>query len=95
MWFYSKALPDGRWGIYEGNNLLATISCPQACQEIITTLQQRQLLNTSSNHPTDTVDGHCMNRLERSSIFHFYKLQMWDNGHLIGRESKRERENLV
>lgn len=42
MQFYSRLLPSGCWGIYEGNNLLATIGCPQTCQEILQALQRRQ-----------------------------------------------------
>lgn len=95
MQFYSKSLPGGRWGIYEGNNLLATISCPQACQEIIATLQQRQLLNPNSDNSVNAVDDHCLHRLEPSSIFHLYKFQARDDRPLIGRGSKKERENLL
>ncbi|MBD3886737.1 hypothetical protein IFO70_34350 [Phormidium tenue FACHB-886] len=42
MELYSSPLPDGRWGIYQAGNLLATIGCPLACQKIVEALQQRQ-----------------------------------------------------
>ena len=41
MHFYSKQLAD-RWGIYEGDVLLATVGCAKECQAIIQALRQRQ-----------------------------------------------------
>lgn len=36
-------LPNGRWGIYEQDKLLATIGCYQTCQEIVKLLAERQV----------------------------------------------------
>ena len=42
MNFYFKRLPNDRFGIYEGQVLLATIGCSQTCQVIVQMLQARQ-----------------------------------------------------
>jgi hypothetical protein len=42
MRYYSKPLPDGRWGIYTKQELLATIGSQEECQAMIDALNQRQ-----------------------------------------------------
>jgi len=49
MNFYFKRLPNGRFGIYEGQVLLATIGCSQTCQVIVQMLQARQQKITDLN----------------------------------------------
>lgn len=63
MQFYSRLLPNGRWGIYEGNTLLATVGCLDACQEIIGTLQQRQSLLVNLDETPETVNDLYLERL--------------------------------
>ena len=36
--YTSKKLPEGRWGIYNKMTLLATITCPQTCKDLIRTM---------------------------------------------------------
>jgi|GEM_PF-4093272 len=45
MNFYVKRLANGRFGIYKGQVLLATIGCSQTCQVIVQMLQARQCAN--------------------------------------------------
>jgi hypothetical protein len=42
MHYHVKLLPDGRWGIYEGFTLLASIACSQSAETIAETLKNRQ-----------------------------------------------------
>lgn len=42
MHYSTKLLSNGRWGIYEGHTLLATIGCPRTCQRLVAVLNQRR-----------------------------------------------------
>lgn len=42
---------NGRWGIYKGLNLLATIGCYQTCQEILSYLK-----NESNSRQPERID---------------------------------------
>lgn len=46
MHFCFKLLPKDRWGIYEGDKLLATVGSGRECQKILRALQQRQRSNS-------------------------------------------------
>ncbi|MCU0548024.1 MAG: hypothetical protein MUC48_01630 [Leptolyngbya sp. Prado105] len=58
MEYYEKQLADGRWGIYEGDTLLATTCCAKTCQAIIKALKSkrsrrsrvRKISRSSENH---------------------------------------------
>ncbi len=39
MNYYSQALNNKRWGIYQEQTLLATIGCHKTCQRILTLLK--------------------------------------------------------
>lgn len=39
MNYYSQALNNKRWGIYQEETLLATIGCHKTCQRILTLLK--------------------------------------------------------
>jgi hypothetical protein len=41
MHYHVKLLPDGRWGIYEGFTLLASIACSESAETIAETLKKR------------------------------------------------------
>lgn len=41
VYYTAKQLPNGRWGIYNELELLATISCSQTCKEIIKSMNSR------------------------------------------------------
>jgi len=49
MNFSSAQLPDGRWGIYSGVTLLATVSCPEICKTVLDNL-------ASGRHDAPTTD---------------------------------------
>ena len=41
MFYYSKQLDNGRWGIFIKNELVATIGCPITCNTIVQSLEAR------------------------------------------------------
>jgi hypothetical protein len=41
MHYHVKLLSDGRWGIYEGFTLLASIACSESAETIAETLKKR------------------------------------------------------
>jgi hypothetical protein len=43
MHITSRQHPDGRWGIYQDQALLATIDCQWQCQVLVSELQRRLL----------------------------------------------------
>jgi len=49
MKFSSNQLPDGRWGIYNGVTLLATVACPEICKTVLENL-------ASGRHDAPTTD---------------------------------------
>lgn len=42
MKFYSQQFPDGRWGIYQELQLMATVGSVEACEEILSCLRSSQ-----------------------------------------------------
>jgi hypothetical protein len=58
MKYHAQQLPDGRWGIYQELQLLATIGCQKTCQEVLDCLKKPDqkkpkridLLKISSNN---------------------------------------------
>lgn len=47
MHYYSKKLPNGRWGIYLEFKLLATIGCYKSCQKLLNSLNDE---NSPTNY---------------------------------------------
>ncbi len=45
MHYYSKKLPNGRWGIYVELKLLATIGCYKSCQKLLNSLNDENSTN--------------------------------------------------
>ena len=43
--------PDGRWGIYYGLELLATIGCQKTCQDIVLSLNSCNQKNQNKKAP--------------------------------------------
>lgn len=41
MLYNSKQLPNGRWGIFIDNKLVASIGCPKTCKKIVKSLESR------------------------------------------------------
>lgn len=56
MFFDSKQLLDGRWGIFVNNRLIATIGSSQACQELISYMKIR-LAEQSPELPGEVLDS--------------------------------------
>lgn len=42
MFYLAIQHPDGRWGIYYGQELLATVACKQTCDSLISCLNSQK-----------------------------------------------------
>ena len=57
MFFYSKQLLNGRWGIFVDNRLIASIGSLQACQEFINLMKARVHEQSSDELSIDILDN--------------------------------------
>lgn len=57
MFFYSKQLLNGRWGIFVDNRLIASIGSLQACQELINLMEARVHEQSSDELSIDILDN--------------------------------------
>ncbi len=57
MFFYSKQLLNGRWGIFVDNRLIASIGSLQACQELINLMKARVHEQSSDELSIDILDN--------------------------------------
>lgn len=53
MNYYSQALNNKRWGIYQEETLLATIGCHKTCQRILTLLKANKSKNKRMRNKQD------------------------------------------